>query len=169
MEQTPSGLGTRQTEFKEVAYIDEATGQQMVKMGEVIFPPRKVWMKTFGCQMNYHDTDRILSHLKDLNFTHTTEVDEANLVLFNTCAVRDLANNKFYSHLGELKNAKKDGRDLVVGVGGCVAQTEGKELIKKFKHLDFAFGTDTIDFTLVKINSLLISGIEVLTFLYQLK
>lgn len=146
MESTPTGLGLRKSGLKEESFIDTSTGQKMVKMGDLLFPPRKVWMKTFGCQMNYHDTERILSHLKGLNFDKAEEVEDADLVLFNTCAVRELANNKFYSQLGELKNLKKKkGGDLVIGVGGCVAQTEGKDLVKKYKHLNFAFGPDTID------------------------
>ena len=116
-----------------------------LKIGDIEFPSRKVWMKTFGCQMNYHDSERILSHLKELNFSQTEDKNEADLILFNTCAIRDLANTKFYSHLGELKHAKSKKSELVIGVGGCVAQTEGRDLIKKFKHLDFAFGTDVID------------------------
>lgn len=141
-----SGLGVRLTPHQTTSLINPITGQKMVKMGDLDFPPRKVWMKTFGCQMNYHDTERILSHLQDLNFYQTEEVEDADLVLFNTCAVRDLSNNKFYSQLGELKNLKKKkGKDLIVGVGGCVAQTEGKELVKKYNHLNFAFGPDVID------------------------
>jgi tRNA-2-methylthio-N6-dimethylallyladenosine synthase len=139
-----TGLGSQKGPAQK-SFIDPETGKNMVQMGEVVFPPRKVWMKTFGCQMNYHDTERILFHLKDLNFTKTEEREDADLVLFNTCAIRDLSNMKFYSQLGETKHAKKKKKDLVVGVGGCVAQTEGKELIKKYKHLDFAFGTDVID------------------------
>lgn len=139
-----SGLGTRGN-IKEFRYLDPKTGESLVKMGDLIFPPRKVWMKTFGCQMNYHDTERILSHLKDLNFSATEDKNEADLILFNTCAVRDLSNNKFYSQLGEMKKAKAKNEKLVVGVGGCVAQTEGKALVKKYRHLDFAFGTDVID------------------------
>ena len=139
-----AGLGQRR-ETGEVAYIDEATGEKIVKLGGLEFPPRKVWMKTFGCQMNYHDSERILSHLKDLNFSKTEEKESADLILFNTCAIRDLANTKFYSQLGEIKHNKKKNEKLVVGVGGCVAQTEGKALVKKYKHLDFAFGTDVID------------------------
>ena len=142
---TASGLGTRGEGPREIITIDPVTGEKMVTMGELTFPPRKVWMKTFGCQMNYHDSDRIAAHLKDLNFSVTTELDEADMVLFNTCAVRDLSNNKFYSQLGEIKHAKKKKNGLVVGIGGCVAQTEGKELVKKYQHLDFAFGTDVID------------------------
>jgi tRNA-2-methylthio-N6-dimethylallyladenosine synthase len=140
-----TGLGTRGNGPREQSFIDPVTGERTVVMGELTFPPRKVWMKTFGCQMNYHDSERIISHLYDLNFTATEEVEDADLVLFNTCAVRDLSNNKFYSQLGEIKHAKKNKKDLVVGIGGCVAQTEGKALVKKYQHLDFAFGTDVID------------------------
>ncbi|MCB9063155.1 MAG: tRNA (N6-isopentenyl adenosine(37)-C2)-methylthiotransferase MiaB [Halobacteriovoraceae bacterium] len=117
--------------------VKEIAGMQL--------PPRKVFLKTFGCQMNYHDSERIISHLSELNYSPTEDKDQADLILFNTCAIRDLANSKFYSHLGEIKHNKKNKRDLIVGVGGCVAQTEGKELVKKYEHLDFAFGTDVID------------------------
>jgi len=127
---------------------------KMIKVGDLEFPPRKVWLKTYGCQMNYHDTERILSHLEGLNFTKTDDQSDADLVIFNTCAVRDLANQKFYSHLGETKKLKTNPlinpetglkKDVVVAAGGCIAQTEGKDLVKKYKQLDFAFGTDVID------------------------
>lgn len=125
-----------------------------VKVGELEFPPRKVWMKTYGCQMNYHDSERIMSHLGGLNFTKTEEQSEADLVIFNTCAVRDLANQKFYSHLGETKKLKNNAdinpetglkKNVIVAAGGCIAQTEGKDLVKKYQQLDFAFGTDVVD------------------------
>ena len=140
-----TGLGIRKDGPKEIVTFDENTGEKLVTMGELSFPPRKVFMKTFGCQMNYHDTERILSHLSDLNFSQTEKKDDADLILFNTCAIRDLSNQKFYSQLGETKHLKKSKPSLKVGVGGCVAQTEGKDLIKKYNHLDFAFGTDVID------------------------
>jgi tRNA-2-methylthio-N6-dimethylallyladenosine synthase len=125
-----------------------------VKVGDLEFPPRKVWMKTYGCQMNYHDSERILSHLSGMNFTMTDEKSDADLVIFNTCAVRDLANQKFYSHLGESKKLKENAdidpetglkKNVIIAAGGCIAQTEGKDLIQKYKQLDFAFGTDVID------------------------
>lgn len=125
-----------------------------VKVGDLEFPPRKVWMKTYGCQMNYHDTERILSHLSGMNFSLTEEKSDADLVIFNTCAVRDLANQKFYSHLGETKKLKENKdidpetglkKNVIVAAGGCIAQTEGKDLIQKYKQLDFAFGTDVVD------------------------
>ncbi len=132
----------------------ENTNTTSVKVGEIEFPPRKVWMKTYGCQMNYHDSERIMSHLSGLNFSKTEEQSEADLVIFNTCAVRDLANQKFYSHLGETKKLKTNPevdpetglkKNVIVAAGGCIAQTEGKDLISKYKQLDFAFGTDVVD------------------------
>jgi tRNA-2-methylthio-N6-dimethylallyladenosine synthase len=132
----------------------ENTPAKSVKVGEIDFPPRKVWMKTYGCQMNYHDSERILSHLSSMNFSLTSEQTEADLVIFNTCAVRDLANQKFYSALGETKHIRENPtldpetglkKDVIIAAGGCIAQTEGKDLIKKYKQLDFAFGTDVID------------------------
>ena len=94
--------------------------------------------------MNYHDTERMLSYLKEINFTATENQEDADLILFNTCAVRDLSNQKFYSQLGETKALKKE-KKVKVGIAGCVAQTEGKDLIKKYPQLDFAMGTDVID------------------------
>lgn len=116
-----------------------------VKIGEIEFPERKVWIKTFGCQMNEHDSERMLAHLQKLNFQKTSEQGEADLILFNTCAIRDLSNMKFYSQLGETKKLKEKNKNLKIGIGGCVAQTEGKTLVKKYPQLDFAFGTDVID------------------------
>jgi tRNA-2-methylthio-N6-dimethylallyladenosine synthase len=132
----------------------ESTKTDSVKVGDLEFPPRKVWMKTYGCQMNYHDSERIMSHLSNLNFTKTEVQSEADLVIFNTCAVRDLANQKFYSHLGETKRLKTNPdidpetglkKNVIVAAGGCIAQTEGKDLVQKYKQLDFAFGTDVVD------------------------
>ena len=113
-------------------------------VGDLEFPKRKVWIKTYGCQMNYHDTERMLSNLKGLNFTQTQEKEDADLLIYNTCAIRDLANQKFYSHLGNAKHDKKQ-REVKVAAAGCIAQTESKELLKKYPQLDFAFGTDVID------------------------
>ncbi len=120
-------------------------GNNTVEIGGITFPPRKVWVKTYGCQMNYHDSERLLSHLRRLNFSKIDNPERADMVLVNSCAIRDLSNNKFYSQLGELKHLKRENKDLIIGIGGCVAQVEGKGLLKKYPHLDFAFGTDMID------------------------
>jgi len=116
-----------------------------ITVGELEFPPRKVWLKTYGCQMNYHDSERILYHLLNLGFIQVEKSQDADLIIFNTCAIRDRANQKFYSGLGEVKALKKLKPDLVIGICGCVSQTEGKEIVSKYKQIDFAFGTDTID------------------------
>ena len=114
-------------------------------IGDIEFPPRKIWVKTYGCQMNYHDTERMVANLEPLNFTVTEDQDDADLMVFNTCAIRDLANQKFYSHLGNTKHHKKSGKEIKVAAAGCIAQTESKQLLKKYPQLDFAFGTDVID------------------------
>ncbi|MBL7666077.1 MAG: tRNA (N6-isopentenyl adenosine(37)-C2)-methylthiotransferase MiaB [Bacteriovoracaceae bacterium] len=121
--------------------MELTTNPENKQVGDLSFPARKVWLKTYGCQMNYHDSERILAHLSELNFTPTDDQNDADLLLFNTCAIRDLANQKFYSHLGETKKFK----DVKIGVSGCIAQTDSKELLKKYKHLNFAFGTDAVD------------------------
>lgn len=126
--------------YEEIKTLEN--GSKLV--GELEFPKRKMWIKTYGCQMNYHDTERIMAHLTPLNFTMTDDQSEADLMLFNTCSIRDLANQKFYSHLGNTKH-NKALKEVKVGVGGCIAQTESKELLKKYQQLDFAFGTDVID------------------------
>lgn len=126
-----------------VGKADSNSTDLLVK-GE-LFPPRKVWIKTYGCQMNYHDTERMLYHLKGLNFKQTLDQDEADLMIFNTCAIRDLANQKFYSHLGNTKRHKKTNKEIKIAASGCIAQTDSKELLKKYPQLDFVFGTDVID------------------------
>ncbi len=92
------------------------------------FAPKKVWIQTYGCQMNYSDTERLLSHLHNFNYSKAKSKEEADLILFNTCAIRDHANQKFYSHLGEMVHLKKRNPGLKIGVTGCVAQIESKEL-----------------------------------------
>lgn len=113
--------------------------------GPTILPEGKVWFKTFGCQMNYHDTERLLYHLRRLNIEQTDDINQADLIIFNTCAIRQLANSKFYSQLGEAKIIKQKNPKLRIGVCGCVAQIEGKELMKKYPALDFVLGTDELD------------------------
>jgi tRNA-2-methylthio-N6-dimethylallyladenosine synthase len=117
-----------------------------LSVGDIEFPPRKLWVKTYGCQMNYHDTERMMAHLKELNFTLTEVQEEADLMIFNTCAIRDLANQKFYSHLGAAKHHKNNPqKEVKIAAAGCIAQTDAKELLKKYPQLDFAFGTDVVD------------------------
>jgi tRNA-2-methylthio-N6-dimethylallyladenosine synthase len=106
---------------------------------------KRVYVQTMGCQMNEHDTQRILAYLKTLDYTPTDRRDEADLVFLNTCTVRERSEQKVYSILGTFAELKRRKPDLVIGVGGCVAQQEGKGLLDRVPHLDLVLGTDAIE------------------------
>ncbi|MBF0206012.1 MAG: tRNA (N6-isopentenyl adenosine(37)-C2)-methylthiotransferase MiaB [Oligoflexia bacterium] len=106
---------------------------------------KKVYLRTYGCQMNLHDSERLLSLLAEINYDRCDRGEDADLILFNTCAIRDHANSKFYSHLGEIKRIKLANPQLLVGVGGCIGELEGAKLLAKFKYLDFVFSPDTLE------------------------
>src|ERR1051325_5537892 len=90
---------------------------------------KKVFVKTYGCQMNVYDSQRMTDSLGESGYQPTDTVEDADLVLINTCHIREKAAEKVYSQLGRLQKMKreraKDGRELMVGVAGCVAQAEG--------------------------------------------
>lgn len=102
-----------------------------------------VYIKTFGCQMNVYDSEKLLRIVGD-NYSQVDKPENANLILINTCSVRDKPEQKLYSLLGELHPLKKDNKDLLIGVGGCVAQQEGKNIVKRSKAVDFVFGTHNL-------------------------
>jgi tRNA-2-methylthio-N6-dimethylallyladenosine synthase len=99
---------------------------------------------TFGCQMNEHDSERMKGMLASLGYAEAAERDEADLILFNTCSIRENADNRFISHLGEAKRLKFENPDLVVGVGGCWAQSVKEEVFRRFPFVDVAFGPGQI-------------------------
>lgn len=103
----------------------------------------KVYIKTFGCQMNVYDTEKLLTILEK-EYDPVDSPEEANLVIVNTCSVRDKPEQKLYSLLGELKPYKERGREFLIGVGGCVAQQEGKNITARSKAVDFVFGTHNL-------------------------
>ncbi|MBT9558348.1 MAG: tRNA (N6-isopentenyl adenosine(37)-C2)-methylthiotransferase MiaB [Myxococcales bacterium] len=105
---------------------------------------RFVYVQTFGCQMNAYDTERILQVLEPLSYTPTDDPAQADLILLNSCTVRDRAEQKLMSYLGTFAPLKQHNPDLLIGVGGCVAQQEGEALLKKAKYLDLVFGPDNI-------------------------
>ena len=92
---------------------------------------RAVFIKTFGCQMNDHDSEMILSVLEEKNYRSTDHEEEADLILVNTCSIREKAEHKGYSALGRFKRLKDKNPQLVIGVGGCVAQQEGEKLLQR--------------------------------------
>ena len=107
-------------------------------------PPRKVHIATFGCQMNEYDSDKMLEILKQENYHYTDQPEDADLILLNTCSVRDKAEQKVYSLLGRLRRLKQSNPQLRVGVGGCVAQQEGSRILTREPSVDLVFGTDNL-------------------------
>jgi tRNA-2-methylthio-N6-dimethylallyladenosine synthase len=102
----------------------------------------KAFIQTYGCQMNEHDSFRMAEVLTRCGYEMTDEVSEASLILLNTCSVRKNPENKVYSQLGRLRQLKRRNPDLIIGVGGCVAQQEGETLLKREKAVDMVFGPD---------------------------
>ncbi len=104
---------------------------------------RKVFIKTFGCQMNEYDSDKMADVLGAAQgYEPTQDVEEADLILFNTCSVREKAQEKVFSDLGRVKHLKEKG--VLIGVGGCVASQEGAEIIKRAPYVDVVFGPQTL-------------------------
>jgi len=104
-----------------------------------------VYIKTFGCQMNEHDSETILNLLIPFNYRPTGDPKKADLILVNTCSVREKSEHKFYSFLGRLKKFKENGNGRVIlGVGGCVAQQEGERILERAPYVDLVFGTHNI-------------------------
>ena len=106
--------------------------------------PRKVYIQTFGCHMNEYDTDKMFEVLRGEDYQKALSPEETDLILLNTCCVREKAEQKVYSQLGRLRGLKKKNPGLKIGVGGCVAQQEGTRLLQIAQNVDFVFGTDTL-------------------------
>jgi tRNA-2-methylthio-N6-dimethylallyladenosine synthase len=107
-------------------------------------PPRKLHIKSYGCQMNVYDAQRMVDTLAGEGFVETAHADEADLVVLNTCHIREKASEKVYSELGRLRAAKeeaaRDGRVMKIAVAGCVAQAEGEEIIRRAPVVDVVVG-----------------------------
>src|ERR1700741_1645931 len=107
-------------------------------------PPRKLHIKSYGCQMNVYDAQRMVDTLAPEGFVETASVDDADLVILNTCHIREKASEKVYSELGRLRvvkdEAARDGRAMRIAVAGCVAQAEGEEIIRRAPVVDVVVG-----------------------------
>ena len=111
------------------------------------FSGQKYFLRTYGCQMNVHDGEEIAARLESLGFTPTEELEQADIVILNTCAIRENAHDKLYGFLGRCKHEKeKNNHDLIIGICGCMAQEENvvEELMSKHKYVDIVFGTHNI-------------------------
>src|SRR5512139_2867323 len=102
------------------------------------------YLETFGCQMNVVDSERIVDLLGGIGYHQVEQARQAHLLLLNTCAVRDKAVRKAYGHLGRFKPLKDADPSRIIGLGGCVAQQEGEQLLKEFPYLDLVFGTHNV-------------------------
>jgi tRNA-2-methylthio-N6-dimethylallyladenosine synthase len=105
---------------------------------------KRLFIQTYGCQMNQYDSDRIVGLMEREGYARTELAEEADLILLNTCSVRDKAEQKVYSALGRWRELKEKNPNLIIGVGGCVAQQEGKTLLRRVPYLDLVFGTHNI-------------------------
>ncbi|MBV7484081.1 tRNA (N6-isopentenyl adenosine(37)-C2)-methylthiotransferase MiaB [Bordetella sp. BOR01] len=106
---------------------------------------RKLYIRTFGCQMNEYDSDKMVDVLRgDQGLELTDNPEDADVILFNTCSVREKAQEKVFSDLGRVQHLKKLNPNLVIGVGGCVASQEGEAIVKRAPYVDVVFGPQTL-------------------------
>jgi tRNA-2-methylthio-N6-dimethylallyladenosine synthase len=105
---------------------------------------QKFHVTTFGCQMNVHDSERMRGMLASLGYEEAAEREDADLILFNTCSIRESADSRFIAHLGQAKRLKSEDPERVVGVGGCWAQSVKEEVFERFPFVDVAFGPGQI-------------------------
>ncbi len=107
----------------------------------------KYFLKTYGCQMNVHDSEEIKAILENLGFTETKVLEESNIVVLNTCAIRENAHDKVFGFLGRVKHLKREKPELIVCVGGCMPQQDSvaKLLKDKYPYVDIVFGTHNIN------------------------
>jgi len=106
--------------------------------------PRRYHVRTYGCQMNLHDSEKVENLLHHAGWRPADGVDDAELLLLNTCSIREKAEHRLASDLGVLREWRSQAPGRVLGVGGCVAQQEGDALLRRFPHLDFVFGTHNL-------------------------
>ena len=137
----PSMADARKRGKEEVKYIYEDRNYNEV------FKGKKYFIKTYGCQMNVHDSEEIKKILENLGYTEIADYEQADLIILNTCAIRENAHDKVFGFLGRCKHLKKTNKDLIIGLCGCMAQEENvvKEIREKHKYIDIVFGTHNMN------------------------
>ena len=105
---------------------------------------RYFYIRTFGCQMNVHDSEKIMTLMKHSGYHYTEDIGKADLIVINTCSIREKAENKVYSELGRLRTLKAERPDITIAIGGCLAQQKGAAFLKKYPFIDIIFGTHQI-------------------------
>ena len=137
----PNMADARKRGKEEVKYLYENRNYNEV------FKGKKYFIKTYGCQMNVHDSEEIKKILENLGYTEIEDYEQADLIILNTCAIRENAHDKVFGFLGRCKHLKKTNKDLIIGLCGCMAQEENvvKEIREKHKYIDIVFGTHNMN------------------------
>ena len=133
----PNMQEAKKRNYEKVNYIYE----DVIPTNE--FQGQKYFIRTYGCQMNVHDTEEIKAILDNIGYTETEEFENADLILLNTCAIRENAHDKVFGFLGRCKHLKKEKKNLLIGLCGCMAQEESvvNEIREKYPFIDIVFGT----------------------------
>lgn len=113
-------------------------------MGNGILQKKRAFIGVYGCQMNISDAERMEGQLATLGYERTEDMARADLILLNTCCVRETAEDKVYGKIGEIKHIKRMNPALIFGITGCMAQKEGEALIRRAPHIDFVLGTNKV-------------------------
>jgi len=106
---------------------------------------KHLYINTIGCQMNVYDSEQIENILKHSGYAITCSIESADLIIANTCAIREKAEQKAFSFLGRLSKLKQKNENLIIGVGGCVAQQQGRKILQRMPHVDLVFGTHALE------------------------
>ena len=140
---TPNYKEARKRTKNEVEIREFRIDKSLVELGL----NKKFFLKTYGCQMNEHDSENIKGMLRLMNFQETFNINEADFILLNTCSIRENAHNKAFGMLGRIKHLKESKKNLIVALCGCMAQEEGVVSLikKKYKFVNFVFGTHNLD------------------------
>ena len=117
---------------------------------------KKIFIKTFGCQMNEYDSNRIFDTVKKIGFDKTDNYDQADCYLLNTCHIRDKAKEKVYHEIGRIKETFKSKKKPIVIIAGCVAQAENKEMLRREPYIDLLIGPQSYH----KINNMILNYIK---------
>ena len=138
----PNYSDARRREDKDYKRVDFKFGDEIKNK----YTGKTFFLKTYGCQMNEHDSENIEALLVELGFNKVDDYEEADLVLLNTCSIRENAHNKAFGMLGRLKHLKEKKKDLIIGLCGCMAQEASvvEEIMEKYKYVDFVFGTHNL-------------------------
>lgn len=139
----PDQLKAKKRYREEIQFVHfEGIPEDMKQVGR----GKRFFLRTYGCQMNVHDSETIAGILQEMGYTPTEEEQEADLILYNTCAIRENAEDKVFGEIGRVKHLKQENPELILGICGCMAQEEGvvNRILQSYPWVDLIFGTHNI-------------------------